>query len=80
MKMIALTMSAIGLTAIAISGCNNALNQPLPGQTPTAAAAPGQNAAGAPIVPANNPNAAVPVEPRGAPAGQPLVPANSSAR
>jgi hypothetical protein len=55
MKMIALTVSVIGLTAIAMGGCDNALNQPQPGQTPTASAAPSQNAAGAPLVPANNP-------------------------
>jgi hypothetical protein len=42
MKMIALTLSAIGLT-VAVSGCNNA-----PNQTPPAAAAPGSNAADAP--------------------------------
>jgi hypothetical protein len=56
MKSIAFTLSAIGLTMLALSGCgSNALNQPEPGQTPTAAAAPSQNAAGAPLVPANNP-------------------------
>ena len=64
MKMIALTLSVIGLTAVAMSGCDNALNQPMPGQTPTAAAAPGQNAAGAPLVPANNPPAPGPATPR----------------
>jgi hypothetical protein len=74
MRVIALTLSAIGLTAIVVSGCNNALNQPEPGQTPTAAAAPAQNSAGAPLVPANNPNAAESVTPRNEPAGQPLVP------
>jgi len=55
MKSIAFTLPAIGLAMLALCGCNNALNQPEPGQTPTAAAAPGQNAAGAPLVPANNP-------------------------
>ena len=55
MKSIAFTLSAIGLAMFALSACDNALNQPMPGQTPTAAAAPGQNAAGAPLVPANNP-------------------------
>jgi hypothetical protein len=80
MRSIALTLSAIGLIAIAVSACNNALNQPMPGQTPTAAAAPGPAAAGAPLVPANNPNAAMPVAPRGEPAGQPLVPPTSNVR
>ena len=50
MRMIGLTLSAVGLTAVAMSGCNNAPSQP-PGQTPTAAAAPGANASDAP----NNP-------------------------
>jgi hypothetical protein len=47
MKMTALTLSTIGLTAVAVSGCSNAPNQPQ-GQTPPAAAAPGSNAADAP--------------------------------
>jgi hypothetical protein len=72
MRMIGLTLSAIGLTAVALSGCSNALNQPEPGQTPTAATAPAQNAAGAPLVPANSAREAV--EPGNQPAGQPLVP------
>jgi hypothetical protein len=72
MRMIGLTLSAIGLIAVAMSGCSNALNQPQPGQTPTAGAAPAQNSAGAPLVPAND--AREPVEPSNQPAGQPLVP------
>jgi hypothetical protein len=47
MKMIGLTLSAIGLTAVAMSGCNNAPNQPPPDQTPTTAA-PGPSASDAP--------------------------------
>jgi hypothetical protein len=45
MKMIGLTLSAIGLTAVA---CNNAPNQAPPGQTPTTATAPGPSASDAP--------------------------------
>jgi hypothetical protein len=75
MRSIAFALSAVALSALALSGCNsNALNQPEPGQTPTAAQAPGENAAGAPLVPANNPNDPVPITPRNQPAGQPLVP------
>jgi len=71
MKSLTFTLSAIGLTALVVSGCSNALNQPQPGQTPTAGAAPAQNASGAPLVPSNN--AREPVEPGNQPAGQPLV-------
>jgi hypothetical protein len=38
--MIGLTMSAIGLTAILVSACNNAVDQPEPGQAAQQAAAP----------------------------------------
>jgi hypothetical protein len=55
--------SRVGLSALALSGCNNGLNQPKPGQTPMAAQVPGPNAAGAPLVPANNPNDPVPITP-----------------
>jgi hypothetical protein len=48
MKMIGLTLSAVGLTAVAMSGCNNAPNQSPPGQTPTTAAAPGPNVSDVP--------------------------------
>jgi hypothetical protein len=80
MRSIAFTLSAVGLSALALSGCNNGLNQPEPGQTPTAVQAPGPNAAGAPLVPANNPNDPVPITPRNQPAGQPLVPPTSNVR
>jgi hypothetical protein len=73
MRSIAVTLSAVALSALALGACNNGLNQPEPGQTPTAAQAPASNAAGAPLVPANNPNDPVPITPRNQPAGQPLV-------
>jgi hypothetical protein len=69
-RKIALTLSAIGLTAIAASGCSNALEQPLPGETPTAAAAPGPNAAGGPLVAANYANASRTISPN--PAVEPV--------
>jgi hypothetical protein len=73
MRSIAFTVSAIGL-ALALSACDNSLNQPEPGETPTAAPAPGPGAAGGPLVPSNSPNDPVPLTPRNQPAGQPLVP------
>ena len=76
MRFIALTLSAIGLTAIAASGCNNQLAQPLPGPTPTSAnPTPGYGAAGGALVPATTPNAGstIPVTPKGEGAGGALV-------
>jgi hypothetical protein len=81
MRSIALAFSAISLTAIALAGCNNALNQPQPGPTPTAATSPAPGTAGAPLVPGTAPGAAnTPVEPANQPAGQPLVPPTSNVR
>ncbi|HZB93759.1 MAG TPA: hypothetical protein VE397_20085 [Stellaceae bacterium] len=79
---------AIGLVALMAGGCNNALNQPMPGQTPTSenAKTPGYGAAGGPLVPANNPNAQNQLQPTpsggtGGPyygtSGAPLVEPNS---
>jgi hypothetical protein len=48
MRTIGLTLSAIGLTAVAMSGCNNVPNQPPPGQTPSTTATPGPSASDAP--------------------------------
>lgn len=82
MRSIALTLSVVGLTAIAASGCNNQLSNPLPGPTPTAAAAPAPGTAGGPLVPGNTAGAgsSIPVTPAGLPGGQPLVaPTNPNA-
>ena len=87
MRFIALTLSAIGLAALATSGCRNELAQPMPGQTPASVnpATPGYNAAGGPLVPANDPNAKLAPTPSGGTgtgpygtAGQPLTPPNTS--
>jgi hypothetical protein len=47
MRIMGLALSAICLAAVAVGGCNSAPYQP-PGQTPTAASAPGSIAADAP--------------------------------
>jgi hypothetical protein len=81
MRSIALTLSAISLTAIAVAGCQNKLDQPMPGPTPTAATGAAPGTAGAPLVPGTTPGAAnTPVEPANRPAGQPLVPPTSNVR
>ena len=81
MRSIALTLCAISLTAIAVAGCANKLDQPTPGPTPTAATSPAPGTAGAPLVPGTAPGAAnTPVEPANQPAGQPLVPPSSNVR
>jgi hypothetical protein len=73
-----ITLSVIGLLALATSGCSNQLDKPMPGQTPQTmdSAAPAYGAAGGPLVPANNPNAGSTVPPTqpgggGAPLTQP---------
>jgi hypothetical protein len=82
MRSIALTLSAIGLTAMAVAACGNRLDQPMPGPTPTAATSPAPGTAGAPLVPGTTSGAAgtTPVEPANQPAGQPLVPPTSNVR
>ncbi len=82
MRSIALTLSAISLAAMAVAGCANKLNEPMPGPTPTAATSPAPGTAGAPIVPGTSSGAAstTPVEPANQPAGQPLVPPTSNVR
>ena len=81
MRSIALTLSAVSLTAIALAGCSNKLDQPMPGPTPSAATSPAPGTAGAALVPGTTPGAAnTPVEPANQPAGQPLVPPSSNVR
>jgi hypothetical protein len=78
---ITLSVSVIGLLALATSGCGNQLNKPMPGQTPESenSAAPAYGAAGGPLVPANDPNAGGTLPPTqsgggGAPLTQPNAP------
>lgn len=55
-----LMLYAVGLLALTVGGCsNNALNQPMPGQTPTSENpnTPAYGSSGGSLVPANNPNA-----------------------
>ncbi|HUC68933.1 MAG TPA: hypothetical protein VMA53_26180 [Stellaceae bacterium] len=82
MRSIALTLSAISLTAIAIAGCANKLDQPLPGPTPTAATSPAPGTAGSALVPGTTPGAAstTPVEPANQPGGEPLTSPTSNVR
>jgi OmpA-OmpF porin, OOP family len=72
-----LTLPVIGLLALVTTGCGNKLSEPMPGPTPTSAAAqPGAaqstlnvgGQAGGPLVPATNP-------PRPAPTQQAMPPA-----
>ena len=86
MRSIALALSGIGLAAIAVSGCNNQLAQPMPGETPASVnpATPGYNAAGGPLVPANDPNSKLTPTPSGGTGqgyygttGAPLTPPNA---
>ena|SRR5258708_39514957 len=75
-----ITLSVIGLLALATSGCGNQLSKPMPGQTPeTLNTAPAAGTAGGPLVPANNPSAGstlAPTQPGGggAPLTQPNTP------
>jgi len=74
-----ITLSVIGLLALATSGCSNQLDKPLPGPTPhTEQTAPAYGTAGGPLVPANNPNAGstLPVTQPGG-GGAPLVQPNT---
>lgn len=82
MRSIALTLCGISLTAIALAGCSNKLDQPMPGPTPTAATSPAPGTAGSALVPGTTSGAAstTPVEPANQPAGQPLVPPSSNVR
>ena len=66
MKFIVLVLPA-ALAALALAGCNNALNQPEPGQTPASInpQTPGYGQAGGSLVPANDPNAQLPATPPG---------------
>jgi hypothetical protein len=85
-----IAISAICFAAITVAGCNNALKQPEPGQTPASINpnTPAYGAAGGPLVPANNPNSQLtPVPPGGTGqgylgrTGEPLVaPDNPDAR
>jgi len=75
-----ITLSVIGVMALAVSGCGNQLDKPLPGATPQSEnpATSTYGTAGGPLVPANNPNAGStlpPTQPGGADA--PLTPANT---
>ena len=75
-----ITLSVVGLLALAVGACGTQLSQPLPGQTPTSvnAATPAYGAAGGPLVPANDPNAGstlAPTQPGGG--GAPLVQPNT---
>jgi hypothetical protein len=77
-----ITLSVIGLLALATSGCGNQLDKPLPGQTPQSVnpATPTAGQAGGPLVPANYPNAGstlAPTQPGGG--GAPLVQPNTPA-
>ena len=76
-----ITLSVIGLLALAASGCGNQLSKSMPGQTPESenSATPAYGAAGGPLVPANNPNAGSTLPPTqpgggGAPLTQPNTP------
>ena len=54
-----ITLSVVGLLALATGGCGNQLDKPLPGPTPQTenSANPGYGAAGGPLVPGNYPSA-----------------------
>jgi hypothetical protein len=75
-----ITLSVIGILALATSGCGNQLSKPMPGQTPeTINSSPGAGTAGGPLVPANDPNASSKLTPTpsgggGAPLTQPNTP------
>jgi len=76
-----ITLSVIGLLALATSGCGNQLSKPMPGQTPESvnSATPAAGTAGGPLVPANDPNASSKLNPTqpgggGGPLTQPNTP------
>jgi hypothetical protein len=78
---ITLSVSVIGLLALATSGCGNQLSKPMPGQTPETlnSGEPAAGTAGGPLVPANDPSAGstlAPTQPGGggAPLTQPNTP------
>lgn len=73
-----ITLSVIGLLALATSGCSNQLDKPMPGQTPQSVnpATPAAGTAGGPLVPANNAGSTLaPTQPGGG--GAPLVQPNT---
>ena len=76
-----ITLSVIGLLALATSGCDNQLNKANLGQTPSSVNAntPQAGTAGGPLVPANNPNDKLPLTQPGG-GGAPLTAPTSNVR
>ncbi len=76
-----ITLSVIGLLALATSGCDNQLNKANLGPTPQSVnpATPQAGTAGGPLVPANNPNEKLPLTQPGG-GGAPLTAPTSNVR
>jgi hypothetical protein len=72
-----LILPVMGSFAVAIAGCNNALNQPQTSQTPQTVTptSPKYGQAGGPLVPANYPPQAPPKQTAAAPPPGPWPPA-----